>query len=223
MQRGKDEAQVRWHPDFRLEATLPDIKLIRTGFTINFLAFIVLVSVAGVVAQREYRAYHLRDHIGALEQRIHQAKASDAQFLELSARFADMATRAEEVAKFYNSPIIPHEFLAQLFQSCPAGFAFDGVYLREYIQKRKDGGGVVYSIEINARVRELAALTAFKRSLRSAEGLGFEGYSVEITETDTDRNTDTGIFSCQVKIEIRAQDRGRVSRQTLALGRSVGV
>lgn len=56
MTKKKQKSHPNWHPDFRLQEELPDIKPIRTDFLVNGIAWALAVFLIFGVVQREIGA-----------------------------------------------------------------------------------------------------------------------------------------------------------------------
>jgi len=127
--------QPNWRPNFVDAAELPDIKVIRTGFIINFVAVLLMLVAGFYVLQREYRAFALKNTIEDMEQRIRVADADDAAHLRLSREFRDQAAHVAELEKFYAAPVLAHEFLAQITRMRPEELIFKQLSLVESMRK----------------------------------------------------------------------------------------
>ena len=56
-------AGLRWHPDFRLRARLPDVKVVRTAFFINGPAALLAVALAAYLAFTEWQLHTLQSQM----------------------------------------------------------------------------------------------------------------------------------------------------------------
>lgn len=201
-QSNKKNIQPNWRPNFVNASGLPDIKVIRTDFVINFVSLVLMFSVAFFVLQREYRAYALSQTIADMEQRIRVAKADDSASVELSQEFRDAAAHIAEVEKFYATPILPQDCLTQLTQMRPEQLIFEQISFIESAQKNEAGEVVTYRINISGEVRSLTVLDEFKGELSNWELLNYEGYALDIDETLRARDADTGIFPYTLQITL---------------------
>lgn len=203
MSRANKNVQPHWRPNFVNGAELPDIKVIRTDFIVNFIAVVLLLLVGFFVLQREYRAYVLKDTISEMEQRIRTADADDAASLKLSREFRDLAAHVVELEKFYATPIKAHEFLTQITRMRPEKLIFNQISLIEFAEKEGTTPIVTYRINISGNVRALTILDEFKGELFSWELLNFEGYTLDIDEALQGRDADTGIFPYTLEITLK--------------------
>lgn len=203
MSRTKKNTQPHWRPNFVNQSALPDIKAIRTNFIINFVAVLLVLLVGFYVLQREYRAYALGKTIEEMEQRISAAEAEDSANLKLSREFRDLAAHVAELEKFYATPVIAHEFLAELTKIRPEELIFEQIALVESAQKEGSAQFVTYRIKIAGDVRSLTVLDAFKSDLFDWELLNVEDYSLDIDESLQGRDAETGIFPYTLQITLK--------------------
>jgi len=194
--------QPNWRPNFVDAAELPDIKVIRTGFIINFVAVLLMLVAGFYVLQREYRAFALKNTIEDMEQRIRVADADDAAHLRLSREFRDQAAHVAELEKFYAAPVLAHEFLAQITRMRPEELIFKQLSLVESMRKQDTALIVTYRINISGEVRSLTVLDQFKGELANWDLLNFEGYALDIDEALQGRDAETGIFPYTLEITL---------------------
>ena len=129
MSKSKKEMQPFWRPNFVNQAELPDIKVIRTGFIINFIAVTIALCVAFYLLQLEYRSYALGRTILTMEQQIRVSDSDDIENLKLSESFRESAQYIVEVEKFFDSPLLVHEFLYGLSEIKPEDLIFNSIML----------------------------------------------------------------------------------------------
>lgn len=200
MSKSKKEMQPFWRPNFVNQAELPDIKVIRTDFIINFIAVTVALCVAFFLLQREYRAYALGNTIADMEQQIRVADADDVENLKLSEAFRSSAQHVVEVEKFFSSPLQAHAFLYSLAEIKPEDLIFNSVSLGETVIKQGGKAAVAYNINITGDAKSLTVLDDFKKVLEDAELLKIDGFGLQIDETLQGRDEKTGIFPYRLAI-----------------------
>jgi len=200
--RGHKEMQPFWRPNFVNQSELPDIKVIRTDFIINFIAVTLALCVAFFLLQREYRSYALGQTISQMEQQIRIADADDVISLRLSESFRESAQYIIEVEKFFNAPLLAHEFLYGLSRIKPEDLIFNSVSLSESTLKQGGKSLVKYTININGDAKNLTVLDDFKKVLVEADLLKIEGFDLEIDETLQGRDEKTGIFPYRISIAL---------------------
>jgi len=195
--------QPFWRPNFVNQAALPDIKVIRTGFIINFIALTITLCVVFFLVQREYRSYALSQTIEDMETQIRVADADDAENLKLSEAFRTSAQHIIEVEKFFDTPLTMHDFLYGLSLLKPEDLIFNSISFREALVKQKGGKNVVtYSINIAGDAKNLTVLDDFKKVLSEAELLSLPGFEIEIDESLQGRDEKTGIFPYRMAVTL---------------------
>lgn len=206
----KHDIQPYWRPDFKVQSTLPDIKVVRTDFLINFLAVALVMVVAFVLLQREYRAYSLRSSIASMEERVRVAEADDKLHLKESERFRESAKSVEELQAFFRAPFVAHEFLTEVSLLKPDELIFSRVKFSENVftpktkgkSKTKAKPQLAYNISIEGDVRGLDVLTEFKGALQAATSLNPDGFEVVVNESMQQRDAETGITPFKVSISL---------------------
>ena len=203
MSKANKNIQPHWRPNFVNTSELPDIKVVRTDFIINFVAVVLMLLVGFYVLQREYKAYSLQKEIDVMEQQIRVAEADDAAFLKLSREFRDLAAHIAELEKFHATPVQAHKFLTQLTQMRPEELIFEQISLVESLQTVDKAKQVIYRINISGEVRSLTILDEFKGDLSEWELLNVEEYTLEIDESLQGRDAVTGIFPYTLEITLK--------------------
>jgi hypothetical protein len=211
--RSKKETTVAcWRTDFRIVDELPDVKVVRTHFLINFGAIALFIIACFVVAQREYTLRGLNESTQLLEQRIQAGQRGNREALSWSKRFVDTARKVEAIQVHYRAPFKHHLFLAELAMVRPADMIFRQIaYIeippppapRSRGRQQKEVKQVSlpsYKIELRGDVRELHILDQLKTLLVDFP-YGNDSYRVEVTESVQPR-TDTGIFPFAVEIRL---------------------
>ncbi|MBT4757459.1 MAG: hypothetical protein HOO08_03605 [Opitutae bacterium] len=205
MSRQRD-IQPYWRPDFKIQSTLPDIKVVRTDFIINAIAVALMLIAGFTLLQREYRAYSLHRSIAFMQQSIGETEANNNQNLKISERFRESAQSVVELQSFFYAPFVAHELLAELARLKPAGLVFSDVILSSAIikleGKKTAETQMTYEINITGDTRGLMALTQFKATLQASSILSPDGFAVVVDESMQQRNAKTGITPFQVSISL---------------------
>lgn len=205
MSQNKKNIQPNWRPNFVRASELPDIKVVRTGFIINFVFIVLMLSVGFFLMQREYRSYVLGQTIGEMEERIRIAEAEDAVSLKLSREFRDAAAHIAEVEKFYAAPFLLQDFLIQITRMRPEQLIFKQLSVIESPQKEGTSQTVVYRINVSGEVLSLTVLDQFKGALSELDLFKYEGYILNIDETLPGRDAETGIFPYTLEITLKPE------------------
>ncbi|NBB79349.1 MAG: hypothetical protein GVY36_07885 [Verrucomicrobia bacterium] len=200
MKRSEKNRQPNWRPNFVNASDLPDIKVVRTNFIINFVAVALALVMVGMFLSREYKLRSLETTIDRLESRISKAESVDKKSLRLSREFKDVAAYIVEVGKFLDTPFYAHE-LVQTFASIqPDDLIYKSIDVSEKANDKDDKKGIAYQVALSGDAKSLTVLDEFKRILAQADALKFPGYSIEIDETLQGRDEETGIFPYRLNI-----------------------
>lgn len=121
-----------WHPNFRNFERLPDTKVVRTQFFVNFVASAVAAGLLIYFCFQEYRLNNLQSQVAELEQQIDENKKDNGEALALDKKFAEEEGKVKELDRFLQQQrLVLSEFLLQLGASLPADVAIDAVEVRD--------------------------------------------------------------------------------------------
>lgn len=202
MIKRKKDMQPNWRPNFVNEAKLPDIKVVRTGFLINFVAVAFLLATSGLFIQKEYKIRSTKSAIQALEQQVERAGAENDANLNLSQSFVNEASKIAELEKFFIAPFSGHEFLIELAKFRPEGITLGNISFAESAGKGKNKLALAYQISLIGEVADLTLLDHFKGSFLEWEFIKLDGYKIKVTESVQSRNEDTGQFPFSLNISL---------------------
>ena len=209
MSKPKKSIQPHWRPNFRNASTLPDIKVIRTEFVINFVAVLLVLVFGAMAVQREYRAFSLGGEIAEMEASVEAGEPLDTAHLKLSERFREAGRHVEELQKFYDTPFSPEMLLVGLAQLKPEDLIFSSFSFSEAIVKKKGKGkravattSIQYKISLSGDVRGLTVLDEFKGAVRESSLLEVEGYDLAVDESVQQRDAMTGIVAYKISVSL---------------------
>ena len=194
--------QPFWRPNFVNQAELPDIKVVRTDFIINFIAVTLALCVVFYTLQREYRSYALGEIILGMEQQIRVDNSDDIENLKRSVAFRESAQYIVEVEKFFDAPLIVHEFLYDLADIRPEDLIFSSLTLVENIAEQSANNVRTYSITISGDAKNLTVLDDFKKILYDRYIGNPPSFTLKIEETLQGRDDQTGIFAYRMAITL---------------------
>ena len=95
------QAQSPWHQDFRNPDVLPDIKVIRTRFFVNFVAFVLPLFVGVMWIQKEIALNGLKGNIEDLKEERASMQASNSELVDLSREFMKESAKIESLDGYY--------------------------------------------------------------------------------------------------------------------------
>lgn len=206
----KSNMQPNWHPNFRIESTLPDTRAIHTNFVLKAVVYTAVLVITIFVLQREYQAYLLRQRISGLEQQVQSAASADRLRLDKSEQFSKLALNVVELQRFFKAPLVAHESIVELASIKPEGLTFTRLILAESIVRIKQGKNstaqVTFNLSISGDVQDLPVLTQFKRELEESKLLNPSGYKISIEETIQQRDAETGIIPFKLSVPLKPAD-----------------
>jgi hypothetical protein len=118
-----------WHPNLRNHERLPDTKVVRTLFFVNFVAIMIAASLLLYFCYQEYRIKNLSRQAVEWQTQIDTNKKSAAQAVILSKKFADEEAKIDELNEFLKQRLGLSEFLLHLGSTLPAELAINKVEL----------------------------------------------------------------------------------------------
>jgi hypothetical protein len=123
--------QPFWHPDFRHQQKLPDIKAVRTTFWINGPALFVVLALGLYFGLQEWQLRALNIQIADAEARIKRDKKGSEQNVALFKKFETEEARIGEVDAFVKSKPLVSAIILRLSQTLPPNIAIDTMDFRE--------------------------------------------------------------------------------------------
>lgn len=124
-----------WRPNFRNVETLPDISAVRVKFFVNLAAAILVVTLIGVNAQREYAAWSLQKETTDLSAQVQEGTAANRQILKQNETFTGLAEHATELNDFITVPVLADELIMALAENKPDNLILEGVRLGFRVEK----------------------------------------------------------------------------------------
>ena len=120
-----------WHPDFRNFERLPDIKVVRTAFSINGIAIVIALVMLCWLGYQEYQLHDLNRQISDWQRQIDRDRTASIQAVAQYKKFQAEELRGQEVENFIKSKPVFSEILLHLAETLPANVALDGLEFRD--------------------------------------------------------------------------------------------
>lgn len=120
-----------WHPNFRNFERLPDTKVVRTAFFINFAAITVALGALIYFGLEEWRLRGVKQQIALVQAQIDRDKKVSDQAVALYKKFQAEEAKILEVDAFVKSKPIVSTILMRIGETLPASIAVDSVDFRE--------------------------------------------------------------------------------------------
>lgn len=204
--RSKKVVQRRWRPDFREVDTLPDTKVIRTGFLLNFVAIVLALGVLAIFVVREYSLQNMKREVASLELQVADGTPENRILLDANKRFKESASIVEEVIDFDRQILDLPAFIKSLASLVPDGMILSLVEMRfsdEQVGKSKVPPFVV---NFKGRVTGTEAttpsqiVTDFQKSILGVPEV--ESMDVTTDLTSFNRNNEFGYFDFTLQVKI---------------------
>ena len=208
MSNSSKDAHPNWRPNFCNSAALPDIKVVRTNFMINFVCVTAALVFIYFALEREYSAFTLGQTIVNMEQQIESSARADKANLALSNEFRDASLEIIDIEHFFAAPLKAHEFLVDFVQLCPKAATVRSIAFSEAINHGAPGGAKVeYRMNVSGEVSDPLVLGEFKNSIETSGVLNVDDLEPSIDESLQRRNVDTGIFPYRISIVLVAEKK----------------
>ncbi len=149
----KSQAQPNWRPDFRIVATLPDTKIIRTDFILNFVSITVALLVTGFALFQQIDISTTNASIRNYESKIAELEPSNNKALRESDLFQKDMKKIEELILFMDVPLDPIDLIQTVSANTPRDFIVNSLSYAP--QTTTTGGGrsskreLIYKLEIS--------------------------------------------------------------------------
>lgn len=209
LSKKKKAIQKSWRPDFRNVQTLPDTKVIRTGFLLNFVGLSLAAICLTMYGIREFTLQDLAKSVKELEAQVEGATSSDRQALDTNKKFVQSAEIVSEAIAFDAEPIEYHAFLAEGRDAVQNGMQLTNITLRHSGGEPGKTGIPPFDIEIVGKVLENPAVTPaqtlsnFQESIIGMKSLSEEEMEIEIVQFS--RNNEFGYFDFTLLIKITVE------------------
>ena len=195
-------SKARWHADFRMVETLPDIKVIRTKFLINVFFIILLCVLVALFGYQEFNKIGLRQSIESLRAEVESRSGSNRKITKQSNEFRALANKIDDIETFTSNPIRPAWLLVELSRVRTQDVVYDTIsYSRFWDNSAKEE---VYRVRLGGKGRTTADISELKNRLAILDVE--EGWYVEVAEEgNPSKDVTSGIFSFVIALDIRKQ------------------
>lgn len=141
IKKSKQGHEAPWHQDFRNTDALPDIKVIRTRFFVNFVAIVVPLFVSILWAQQELSLSEVRGDIAKLEDEKASLEASNSELVSLSREFMKEAAKVESLDAYYHNLFPVSDYLLTLSDQVSEDMVISSMDLKK--ANRIEGNNVI--------------------------------------------------------------------------------
>jgi hypothetical protein len=128
----KTESKVRWRADFRLVDQLPDVKVVRTKFIVNFAAIAIVTALLVTVGYREFTKLTLRQSIEMLQSEVDTRSSANRRLTALSRDFRQLSNKMVDIQELAKAPVRPAALLVELARLRTEDIVFDTIAFEQY-------------------------------------------------------------------------------------------
>ena len=129
----KADPVLNWHPNFRVVETLPDIKQVRTGFIVNFIAITLALVALGWTLVTEVEIHKVNTDIEHYNTQIDALRPTNTKDLAASAKFVTTSKPLQFATKFFSEKLSPTAVYACLLDARPSDILFDSVEIQSIV------------------------------------------------------------------------------------------
>lgn len=208
LRKPKKIIQPNWHPNFRNVETLPDIKVIRTDFFINFSTVAIAAALLFYLLFNEYTGHALNRQINELSSEISAREASNTKNIALSKEFDTLSKGISELNAFLEAPVVPGEFIVTFSDLMPREILLESLsYSSNNIPVgKKSVPGKTINIRGSVSGSPGEATQIVNDFIDTLEELPmFEGILNKIELLSLNRDDARGLFDCAIRIELIPQ------------------
>lgn len=124
----KKKAQTPyWRPDFRIADELPDIKVVRTDFLINFVVVFIVLALLALLGYREVRGRELGRQIDTAKEFVAERTRDNQTALRANTAFRRESEKINDIERFINTTPDRLAIFTALAESCPENIALERV------------------------------------------------------------------------------------------------
>jgi hypothetical protein len=207
LSKSKNVQQRLWRPDFRAVHTLPDTKVIRTGFLLNFIALALAALGISLYGVREYQLQGLVRSVDVLEQQVSESTAKNRIILDSNKRFRQSAEVVQEAIAFDFQPFPYHSFIADLARILPEGLELVSLEMKSTSEKSGSKGELApFVVELTGKVLEDAPASPSQVLKKFQEAIGdmpsMAGKKPQMEMSRFGRNNESGDFDFTLLVKI---------------------
>jgi hypothetical protein len=188
-----------WHPNLRIEASLPDTKVVRTAFFINGAAIFVTIGLLLVLGHREWSLHEVTKQIADLQRQIDRDRVESARGVSMYQDFKNEEAKVAEVNDFVHSKAVCSVIVMRLGQITPKRIALDSIDIRST--------GVMLRATVKGAPDHASGdASAYEKQLRSDKVLGPMFKDVNLLNMR--RNASSGRLAIEVQCEFAKEGGG---------------
>lgn len=202
----KKKIDYPWHLDFRSQKKLPDIKLVRTDFILNFISLVLIVSLFSYYTFLILYASDISYDIENLEGEIGSKAEKNQTYIKSSKEFKEGSVFLNSIMIFYDESINPLDYLVLFTKKRPSDIIFDEIIFDEKYKKvDKKTTKKIYETNINGSIRgnygyALETMNDYTEALSELPEI--KPYLEEIEVASLKRDPLLGLFTYTIRISL---------------------
>ena len=199
-------AQRLWRPDFREVQNLPDTKVIRTGFLINFVAISITLLVVTFYVIKEYSLQSLMSQVRELEVQVADNTSSNRSILDANKRFKQSAAIMEEVIAFDQQLLDFPLFIKEITEILPRRVVLSGLEMKSSQGGDLNSNVPYFKVDLTGRILAGTELTPsqvlsnFQDEIAKLPSM--KGRAVEMDLVQFQRDNKAGYFDFTLQLMI---------------------
>lgn len=202
----KADPVLNWHPNFRVVETLPDIKQVRTGFLVNFIAIMLALAALGWTVISEVSIHNYNRDIDRLTGQIDKETSANNKNLANSKQFVNKSKPLQYAAKFFADRLAPLELLDSILAARPESILFESVAIEPIVVesggKKLNSQEVIISGTLASETSQ--TLTEFKNKILASPALKSRVADPEKSlKTENKRDAAAGVFKFTLTIYLK--------------------
>lgn len=203
--KSKTAAFTPWRPNFRQVESLPDIKVVRTDFLLNFVAVTVAAILLGLLVQDVYASMVHGANARDLRSKLEDRRSENTRNLSRSAEFSRQSRQVEEASAFVKVPVTPHDLLLEIASKKPKSIILSSLSYSTATVTVGRATNLQFSVVINATVSGTAdevtgEVDTFRRTLEESPLLKPNLKAIELRSLS--RNPQTGTFNLALALDL---------------------
>ena len=187
---------VLWHPNFRVVATLPDTKVIRTSFIVNVAAVGLVLATSAFLVLREQETAEVLAQTATWTARIQGGTPAYATATKFQKDFSEGEKRLKEIEAFVTTDHVASLFLRRVAETLPRYCTIDAVEM--YGLGVRLRGSLVGS---SVKVPDIA--TTYAKQLETDPFFSSQMQSVKLDSLEPEKDANRMLFVIEMKCKAK--------------------
>jgi integrase len=188
----KTETKARWRADFRLVDQLPDVKVVRTKFIVNFASLAIMTTLFAIAGYREFTKISLRQSVEMLQNEVDTRSSANRRLTALSGDFRRLSNKMVDIRELAKAPVRPAALLVELARLRTPDIVFDTISYEQYWDNA--AAAHTFKVRLDGKGRTTADIAELKNRLMILEMA--DGWEVKVVEEgNPSKDSTSGVFS----------------------------